>query len=326
MNLKNFWLKLFSHKDTLPKPSELPDSFYVGQDYVEDPVRIPIEIKIYFPFSADLENTNIEVDGRQVRLEQWGAIFCVSFIENISERLFNNIKEKHAGDDWILGYVSVVLPYVNQEILRQRYRHAHFLLKTLTVLDILQLWLVRNKKDKVRIEWPKAISNFPPAAELAKNYDDQIYFRDIIDAIHAYFNNNYDECIRKIITSVETFIKTYNLKVVKQVYKTDFEETVRRHMNIICPMTQENAADVIMDTYIARNEIVHDGKHFDLKEGKKIGKRGIHLVLDVYKNYGSDDDMKRYAFYLEGQFLQHENFLGDGLTLSWLEKTELKKR
>lgn len=261
-----------------------------------------------------------------MRLDQRGAIFRVSFIENISEKLFSNIKSKHAGDDWILGYVSAVLPYVNQEVLRQRYRHAHFLLKTFTALDISQLWLVRSKKDKVQIAWPKAISNFPPAAELAKNYDNQIYFRDIIDAIYAYFNSNYDESIRKIITSVETFIKTYNLRVAKQTYKTDFEETVRRHMNITCPMTQENAADVIMNTYKARNEIVHDGKRFDPKEGKDIGKRGVHLVLDVYKNYGSDEDMKRYAFYLEGQFLQHEEFLGDGLTLRWLEKTELKKK
>ena len=41
-----FFQGLF-RKDKLPKLSELPDSFYVGQDYVEDKVRIPVEIQLY---------------------------------------------------------------------------------------------------------------------------------------------------------------------------------------------------------------------------------------------------------------------------------------
>lgn len=321
------FLRGLFQKNKLPKLSELPDSFYVGQDYVEDKVRIPTEIQLYFPFSADIENTTLNIENKEIKLEQRGDILRVVFIESISEKLFQDISKNHTGDDWILGYVSEVLPYVNQEILRQRYRQSHFLLKTLTALDISQLWLVNvTTKQKVQIAWPKAIANFPPAAELAKNYDDKIYLRDIIDAIHSFFNSNYEESIRKIITSVETFIKSYNLKVQKKTYKTDFEETVRQHMNITCPMTNENAADVIMDTYKTRNEIVHDGKRLNPKEGKKISKRGIHLILDVYKNHGTDEDQKRYAFFLEEQFMFHEQFLGDSLTLKWLEKSELKKK
>ncbi|MDI6778571.1 MAG: hypothetical protein QMD77_05345, partial [Patescibacteria group bacterium] len=72
--------------------------------------------------------------------------------------------------------------------------------------------------------------------------------------------------------------------------------------------------------------VVHEGKRLDPKEGKRIGKRGVHLVLDVYKNYDTDEDLKRYAFFLEGQFMFHEQFLGDSLTLKWLEKSELRKK
>ncbi len=264
--------------------------------------------------------------GNKIFVDQRGSMIRVVFPIDISAKLFDDISSSKNAD-WILGYVDEIMPYVNQEILNQRYRSGHFLLSTYSVMDISQLWVVnRQTRKEVRLAWPKAITGFPPAVELASKYDDRVYVRDIIDSFHAYFSGNYEECIRKAITSVETFIKFHELEVSKAMGGLDFEKTIRTHMNIICPMTRESAADVIWDTYKIRNDIVHEGKRINPEEGRRAGKRATHLINEVYKNFGTEEDIKRYAFYLEGQFLSHENFLGGGLTLQVLEenKSELK--
>jgi len=320
------WRKVFYKVDKTKNSPGMPESFYVGQDYVEDSIRIPVEIQMYFSSPAFLDNAILNVDGKKIHLEQRGSVFRITFVENISEKLFKNILDEHKGDDWILGYISKVIPFINQEILKQRYRNAHFLVKTFTALDISQLWLVNKKtSEKVQVAWPKAITSFPPVADLATYYDNHLYFRDIIDAIHSYFNSNYEECVRKVITSVENFFKHNNLHRIKKESDSAFKDKVKQHIKIVCPMTDEDAAEVIIETYGIRTEIVHDGKRLSPSEGKDIGKRAIHLVLDVYKSYGTNEELKQYAFFLEMQFLQHEQFLGDLLTLERLERDEGNK-
>ena len=300
---------------------DLPSSYFVGQEYVLDPKRVRVEIHLIFISPGEITKTKLDANGKQILLDQNGSLFRAIFEEDLSEVLLASIKEKHVGDQWILGYVAEVMPYINQEILRQRYVTGHFLVRTYSSLDISQLWIVNKRLgEKIRVSWPGSLAAFPEVVNLAPKYD-RIYLRDLIDSMHAYFNGDYEESIRKIITSVETFIKYQNLQTKKISYKTDFEEAVRANMNIQCPMIQKNAADVIMDSYRVRNEIVHDGKRLEPAEGKKLAKIGTHMVNEVYKNFGTEEELKRYAFYLEGQFLMQENFLcEDGLTLKWLEE------
>lgn len=323
----SFLKKILGRKifEPIIKPQGPPSSYFVGQEYVLDPIRIKVEIHLLFISPGEITKTKLNANGKQVLLDQNGSMLRVIFEEDLSERLFNNIKEEHAGDRWVLSYVAEVMPYLNQEILRQRYLTGHFLVRTYSSLDIFQLWIINIiSGEKVRVAWPGSLAAFPDVVNLAPKFD-RTYLRDLIDSMHAYFNGEYEESIRKAITSVETFIKHQRLNTKKQTYKTDFEETVRKHMNIQCPMMQENAAEVIMKTYSVRNEIVHDGRRLNPAEGKVLAKRGTHMVNEVYKNYGNEEELKRYALYLEGQFLMQEDFLcEDGLTLRSLEQSDGK--
>jgi hypothetical protein len=248
------------------------------------------------------------------------------FPKDISAKLFADISASKDAN-WILPYINEIMPYVNQEILNQRYRSGHFLVRTYSTTDIAKLMVMnRLTEEWVTLSWPVAVTNFPLLSDLDESYDDHVYIRDIVDAFHSYFAGNYEECIKKSITSVETFVRYHKLQVMDSKGRFDFYKTIKQHMNIICPMTRENAADVIWDTYKIRNDMVHEGKRIEPEEGQKLGKRATHLINEVYKNFGTDESIKKYALGLEGQFLAHEQFLGSGLSLDWLEKVELPSK
>ena len=157
--------------------------------------------------------------------------------------------------------------------------------------------------------------------EVAGIYN-RVYIRDLIDAIHEYFKGNYEECVRKSITSVETFIKYHKLEIKKANGGLNFEKTVKEKMDFRCPMIpDETTADVIWRGYKVRNKVVHDGERLAPIEGQSLGKRLTHMVNEVYKNFGNEEEIKRYSMYLEGQFLMLEQFLGiDSLSLKGLER------
>lgn len=327
----NFLKNLFHRKLKYKDPKEFPSSYFVGQEYVLDPERISIEIHLLFISPGEITKNVLSVNGKQIHLEQSGSIFRVAFKEDLSRVLFENIKTEHQGDRWILGYVTEVLPHVNKEILRQRYLSGHFLIRTYSPADIFQLWLVNTEtKEQVQVYWPGALPSFPELVNLAPQYD-RVYLRDLIDSMHSYFNSNYEECIRKAITSIETFIKYHKLEIYKQkdgkeTRRLDFKKTIKKHMDILCPMMNKKAADIIWDGYTTRNSIVHDGKRLDPTDGKYMAKRLTHMVNEVYKNFGDENELKNYAFFLEMQFVMQENFLGeDGLSLKWLEHSELNR-
>lgn len=307
--------------DRLPDLSELPDSFYVGQEYVEDQNKIPILIEVFFYSVAVLDKAVINALGKQVILEQRGALLRFAFEEKISEKLFENIKHKHRGDDWILGYVIEVMPFVNQEILRQRYENAHLLTKTFSTLDIYRLLISKNGEGKrIEIHWPKAITAFPPVTELAKKYD-LIHLRDLIDAIHSFFNNNFDDCVRRLITSIENAFDFYKLKRIKKERNSKFEDIIKQNVDIKCMAINKNIADEIIEAYRIRNKIVHEGYRIPPTQ-RTLCRHLIHMVLDFYKFYGRDEDLKKFSFFIEMQWQSNEQFVGSGLTLQKLEVLE----
>lgn len=305
----------------LPNLSELPDSFYVGQEYVEDLIKIPVLFEIFFYSPAVLDKTLFKALGKQITLEQHGAVLQVAFEENISEKLFENIKRKHQGDDWILGYVIEIMPFVNQEILKQRYENAHLLAKTFSTLDIYQLFISRkNEKKRIRVYWPKAITAFPPVTELARKYD-LIHLRDLVDAIHSFFNNNFDDCIRRLITSVENAFDFYALKRIRKDTKSEFEDILRQNIDIKCTAINKDIAGEIIEAYHIRNKIVHEGYRIPPIE-QKVCHHAIHMVLDLYKFFGNDENLKKFCFYIEMQWQSHEQFIGGGLSLKTLGEFE----
>ena len=185
--------------------------YCVGQEYFKDVLNIDTSIKINCYSPALLEDFDFYLYDNKICVNQIGGKLQIKFNKKISNKLLNDIK-KNKGENFIIGYISKILPKVNQEILKQRYKNGHFLIRSFSTMDIYKIVITRLRSgEEIILNWPVSIDNFPPSKKLAKEKN-EIFIRDLIDAGNLYFNGNYDDCIRKIVTSVENSFRFYNLK------------------------------------------------------------------------------------------------------------------
>lgn len=308
----------FRHKKSLDDTSE---GFSDPTKYVKDPIKIDVEFQVYFISPAEVKDTTIWVDQVTVKLDQKKENFRFVFSKNISEKLFNDLFYKKFGQQWIMAYVLEVLPYVNQEILRQRYVYAYFLLRTFAAPDISHIRLInKTNKKGIQILGHMGMGEIPLDSEIAQIHETHIYFRDLVDAINAYFNSNYEDAIRKLITSIENFIRYNGLKRLRKETKSFFIDTINQNINYFCEMHQRDTAQDIIKTYLTRNKIVHDGERLTLIDGKQAFKDGLHAVLNIYKQFGDDEKTKLYADHLDLQYTASEAFIGGIPTLTSYER------
>lgn len=185
---------------------------FVGMDYINDKEKVPVFIKFKFRAPAVFRSINFDEDNLHVRQLKNGEILC-TLEKNISKKLFidvcnfyespENVKKTN---NFILGYVYKTLGIINDKIIEEKYKHGLFLVKPISIFDIYEIGVIdKNDKGGMAI-WP-----VPHNIKLDL-LGDEIYNRDFVDAITSYLTFNYDDCIRKIITSLENFIKPDNKK------------------------------------------------------------------------------------------------------------------
>jgi hypothetical protein len=200
-------------------------------------------------------------------------------------------------------------------------------LRTFTIFDAFEIKLLHKKSKRgLIISGPFGMSNIPVDSWKPVSGDDHLYFRDFIDAIGSYFYANYEDCVRRLITSVENFVKYHDLKRLKKDSKSKFIDIINQNVNIFCDLHEHFIAKDIIDIYLLRNEIVHDGKKLDPTTDKQKIKWGIHSILMLYKMFGDDERPRNFASYLDLQFVAFEGFLGQVVTLNSLEKQLKDKR
>ncbi len=231
-----------------PRKKELPESYFVGEEYIKDPRKMDAEIEAVFFTGGSIANTEFLLRGVRVRLEQSGSVLKLKINRQIPVALWNDLR-KHKGEKYILGYIWPTLPKVNKEISRQKYENGHLLLRPVSVLDIAFLTVARGSR-KIRIRWPLAVRNFPFPPDI-ENKRDEIYVRDFIDAVDSYFRGSYDDCMRKLITSAENFFDKNKLA------GDGFREKVRINFpeDRLAPRVLKNN---LLFIYKLRNKIVHN--------------------------------------------------------------------
>ena len=307
----------FTRQSKRIKPVEDNDKQVIHwHEFAKDKIKVPVQIWIFFISPGVIQKAEIVELGKRIDLEQEGAILRISFPEDISQKLRDSLlRGDQSSARWLLGYVSDVLPYVNQEILNQRHRLGHFLIRTFTVFDIRELRMVDTQSNRgVIVAGPGGITEFPPMSSFGKDYGGLIYVRDLVDAVHSYFNNDFEDCIRRVVTSLEDFFRDHGIPVKNEKDAT-FKERINRHLNSTCPMSGQSVAAELIKTYSARNKIVHEGKRYPVPECKEIAKNAVHYLLDAYKFFGTDDEFKKYMLHLEMQFVAHLEFTGQGVTM-----------
>ena len=116
---------------------------------------------------------------------------------------------------FVVGYLASYLPIINRKILDERYKKGHLLIRTFSIFDLFDVGVLAAGKI-YSASWPQSFAAFPPLVN-SVNYEDKIYVRDFIDACNSYFNADYDDCIRRVITSAENLVRDkdgrLNLKV-----------------------------------------------------------------------------------------------------------------
>jgi hypothetical protein len=153
-----------------------------------------------------------------------------------------------------------------------------------------------------------------------------LYLRDYIDAIHAFFRNEYDDCIRRIITATENFIDARNWKVKRSCQRTILDSFVgllrlskkngysfRRRLadNLdLNAISGRVISENLEFVFNVRNRIVHRGFRMSTDCGMFCDKAVCSLYYLIYR-YSGDRAISRYAYTLHQQFTHQKRFLGD---------------
>ncbi|OGH91563.1 MAG: hypothetical protein A2534_04465 [Candidatus Magasanikbacteria bacterium RIFOXYD2_FULL_39_9] len=318
---------------------------YVGQDYAEDKENVEVVIKYCVPSAVVFRNFDIDLPNN-LHMRQSSGQLNISIDRTISKKLYDdltlmikdkpeNVKVEDAqkvaeATEFIIGYIRQTLPVINQEIIDRKYSEGHIFVRTFSIVDIFDVGILDKKLGWggfAMLPWPSPLPAFTINKGLS-DFGDAIFVRDMIEAMTAFFYFNYDDCIRKIITSLENcFIMHYKLPSKKQrsfLYKLKFLRPFLRSpkiLNLIDEYIIEDNYDYkeknlkilrqnIKYVYDMRNQIVHNELRCD--PGLfGIYKKAIGTLYYIYQGFFIEEGKRAYIFSFQRQFLViDENYSG----------------
>lgn len=316
-------------------------------EYYKDQNKVEILIKYSIKIPSRVDNFNI--DDHPLYVRQDGGEIHINLHRKISKTLLDDIRESFGAfkngkeilnelaqknpSRYIVGYISETLPRINKEILQRKYKEGHVLLRTISQFDIYNVFIVDDKREYHAILWPLPVPGFPEVNKF-KNRFDVVFVRDLIDAMTEYFYFNLDECIRKVITSLENYFIHYNLKTPKKqgfwsklfgIRKSKFKKLVNEYITEKFYGFKDRDLEVLRNNilfiYEIRNLIVHDKLRLKL-DNLIFCKKAIGTLLYIYQSkIIYDDGKKDYMFAFDMQFKMIADMI-IGLNLDYFEKAE----
>jgi hypothetical protein len=184
--------------------------------------------------------------------------------------------------------------------------------------------------ESIVLSWPPSITSFPPV-KLLSNKREEIHIRDFIDAGNSYLTADYDDCIRKAVTSAENAFRFYRLssdksKVFTKYFQwllprqSSFVGVIRRNIFSNKNFGRRVIAENLVFIYKLRNKIVHDKFRIRFENGW-ICKKAIGTLKYLYQFLGQNDGIGEYVHYLSLQFLMLDE-LSNGLNLDRIRYRE----
>lgn len=133
---------------------------------------------------------------------------------------------------------------------------------------------------------------------LSKDHN-HIFIRDLIDAITYYFSYNFDEVVRKNITSLENFFHHTNTKA--NTFRNKLEKCLIKENY---PTNWDNYFDIfkrnIAIIYKIRNGIVHNKLRLT-NEHALICRKGIFTAFYIYRGALTDAETRSFIFSINKQ-------------------------
>ncbi|MFH1890967.1 MAG: hypothetical protein ABIJ91_05410 [Candidatus Kuenenbacteria bacterium] len=320
-------------------------------EYYRDKNKKEVLIKYSVKLPSKVDNFNI--DDRPLHIRQDGGEIHINYHKLITQTLLDDLKEffncfknnKSIPDDlikknpsqYIVGFIGETLPRINQEILDRKYKEGHVILKTISQFDIYNVFIVDDSGNYHAILWPNPIPGFPEVKKFQKNLD-VVFVRDFIDAMTEYFYFNLDECVRKVITSLENYFIYYNLKPISKINfwtklfkrkRAKFQRLVNDYITESHYPFKERDLKILRENilfvYKIRNLIVHDKLRLKL-DNLMFCKKAIGTLLYIYQSkFTYNDGRKDYVFAFDMQFKMIADMI-IGLNLDNFEKAENSKR
>jgi hypothetical protein len=317
----------------LHRSRPIPDSFYVGQPYVEDERRIDCHIAATFNFPGYVPPLEFWHHGARIIGTQHGNILLIRIYRKISQSLWDELRLVRFDQRFIIGYLASYMPAINRFLLDARYNQGHLLSRTYAVFEALDVSVTVGNQ-RVWLDWPISFPAFPPSAKLSRRMNAS-YIRDFIDSINSYFRNDYDDCIRRVVTSAENFFQSRGWKVklnpdgvrqrILQLFgvKIETRRTTFRRLLFDNVDTGRLSGEVINGNmqyiYTLRNKIVHSELRMGVSSGLFCVKSIATLYYLIYRHCG-DPTIARYAHTLHMQFgLQRLAF---GEEANWIASKE----
>ncbi|MFZ2189878.1 MAG: hypothetical protein WA057_01130 [Candidatus Magasanikiibacteriota bacterium] len=317
-------------------------------DYILNTNKVEVLIKYTVVLPVLVDNFNL--DEHPLHTRQKGREIYVSFHKKISQRLFEDIRDMSKGfeknsvpdillkrnpSQYIVAYIKETLPKINEEITKRRYSEGHLILKTISLFDVSEVFLISSvEKEYYAILWPLPLPKFSFPIEYTKT-PDVTYIRDFINAMTNFFYYELDDCIRQIITSLENYLKYYKLESFKNdikypqyIGKSKFKKSVYCHIQKkYYDNTKEEDLEVLRENvsliYDKRCEIVHDELRLKF-DNHFFCRKAIITLLKIYQsNLIKNDNKFDYIFSFYSQFEAILN-LFTGLNLDELEKASNK--
>jgi len=276
---------------------DLPESYYVGQEYVEDTNRIEAIISYFLYSNVFLSPFEFIFNDYKVRAIHNGTDFVILYERIISQKLFENVLREGRGKNFLYGYFHDILFSINTEISKQKYLSGHVLNRPISCFDVKEITVFDKLTANTGvIKGPLIFDSFPKAKELAIS-NDHIFIREYIDACTAYLYNNLDECIRKQITSLENFFLLHRFKGTFNQKLCDLL-SAKYHMSNWSPYMNILISNMTF-IYKLRNKIVHDELRVNYThEWAAICDWGIGTLFYIYQNNLNKQEVINYIMSL----------------------------
>lgn len=303
-------------------------------DYYRDQNKIKVLIRYSFKVPSRIRD--FRIDDHSLHAKQTGSEIQVAYEKEISQALLLDI-QKHFADfqykrkideeitrrnpsQYIVGYIKETLPRINIEIAKKRYSEGHLVLRNISIFDAEHVFVI-DKKNVSAILWPLSLPNLEDIP------DDVgvVFVRDLIDSMTEYFYFNLDECIRKVITSLENYFIFYELEPKTLLPpKSKFQRLVQDYVvESLYPYTERDLKVIrenILFIYELRNKIVHDKLRLD-PQNTMICKKAIGTLLYIYQsNYTTNDGKRKHLFSLDMHFKMVADMMSPNLDM--FEKAE----
>jgi hypothetical protein len=139
----------------------------------------------------------------------------------------------------------------------------------------------------LQVAWPRGVAPFPTSVALAPQATD-IYLRDYIDAIHAFMKNDFDDCVRRVITSAENFFAHKGWTATPPSFRNILET------NVVAPPHDQVIGDNLRFVYDVRNRIVHSGFRISTR-GRDFCHKALDSLRYMIQRFCGSSAISKYA-------------------------------